>query len=214
MFARLLAQVLSFVFPPRADEKIVLELAPDTLLAHLDPELVPLGSGFGAATLLPFTDERVRGALHEAKYQGNARAFALLAAVLSEYLREAMNERFERGSYVLVPVPLGAARRKERGFNQVEEVLKRVAKGLQLSLDSSLLVRTRETSSQVSLPRAKRLENMKNAFACPSKLEERSRDTIYIVVDDVLTTGATLSAACSALHAAGASHVLAIALAH
>lgn len=218
MLARLLAQVhariLSLVFPLRADESIVQATSGDTLLSLLEPELVPLGSGTSAVTLLPFIDERVRAAIHEAKYHGSTAAFALLALVLEEYLREAIQEDFEQAQYVLVPVPLGAARRKERGYNQAEEVARRALKGLDINLDPSLLIRVRETASQVDLPRAKRLANMKGAFACPAKPLERSRNTIYIVVDDVLTTGATLLAACAALKETGAERILAIALAH
>jgi predicted amidophosphoribosyltransferase len=211
MLARLLAQVFHALFPEREDEAVVAASDGDTLLALLDPELVPLGDGSGAAALLPFNDERVRAALHEAKYRGNARAFGLLAGALIEYLREVMGDSFGRAEYVLVPVPLGKERRKERGFNQVEEVLKLVAGELDLRLDPTLLERTRETASQVSLPRQKRLANMRGAFGAAHPPDPAY---LYIVVDDVLTTGATLSAACSALKNAGAPNILAVALAH
>jgi ComF family protein len=211
----MLARLLELIFPIRDDEKMVRELANDELLALLDPELVPLGSGDSAAALLPFTDKRVRATVHEAKYRGTERAFALLCAVLSEYLREAMSESFVAGSYVLVPVPLGAARRAERGFNQAEEVAKRAAKELGIPLDATILTRTRETTSQVSLPRAKRLQNMRGAFTLSlSRGSAFDPAHTYIILDDVLTTGATLSAAVAALKSAGASNVLAVALAH
>lgn len=215
MLARLLAQVHSYVlallFPLRADEAIVAALATDELLAVLDPELVPLGEGLCAVTLLPFVDDRVRGAIHEAKYQGNATAFALLALVLSEYVREATEEDFERRSYALVPVPLGSTRRTERGYNQIEEVALLVSKELGIPIKPALLARSRETLSQVSLPRHKRLVNMKGAFACTRPVEPR---ITYILLDDVLTTGATLLAATIALRDSGAENILAIALAH
>lgn len=215
MLARLLAQVHALLFPLRADESVVQATPKDALLALLDPELVPLGEGLVAATLLPFIDERVRAAIHEAKYHGNGAAFALLTSALEEYLREATNEDFDKAPYVLVPVPLGKVRERERGYNQIEEVLKRLPRDLGISIDTSLLVRVRETESQVALPRRKRLTNMRGAFHCPAEaLVKAGADTTYIVVDDVLTTGATIAAACSALKDAGAEHVLAVALAH
>lgn len=214
MLARLLAQVHALLFPLRADERVVQATSKEALLSLIEPELVPLGEGLSAVTLLPFIDARVRASIHEAKYHGSSAAFALLAPVLEEYLREAVSEDFERAEYLLIPVPLGAGRLRERGYNQAEEVVRRAVKDLGIALDPSLLVRVRETASQVALPRAKRLRNMKDAFACPAQLAERRDDTIYIVVDDVLTTGATLLAACVALREAGAERVQAIALAH
>lgn len=228
----MLTRLLELLFPPREDEKLIRTLSEEYFLSRLDPQLEPLGNGTLATSLLPFTDPCVRAAVHEAKYRGNEQAFNLLAAALADYLREMANESEGFGSnerptrsFILVPVPLGSARRKERGFNQVEEVLLRAIKYLKfqdlktesdtlaLMIASDLLIRTRDTVSQVSLPRRERIRNMTDAFSCPAKLEERSMGT-YIVCDDVLTTGATLSAACSALSAAGATNVLAIAFAH
>ncbi len=201
------------LFPPRADERTVRELREDEFLALLDPRLVP-STRPAAVGLLRFGDPQVRAAIHEAKYHGSERAFALLAAALADYLRE--NDELGTRT-VLVPVPLGRARRKERGYNQVEEVARRVARELNLALDSSLLERVRETPTQVSLSRDAREENMRGAFATTPWLRGTSStdiaNTTYIVVDDVITTGATLQAALDALTSSGASHIIPIALA-
>jgi predicted amidophosphoribosyltransferase len=108
-------------------------------------------------------------------------------------------------------VPLGKIRRKERGFNQVEEVARRTAKELGIPVDASLLERTRETASQVSLDRDAREKNMKSAFKATCALDPSQT---YIVIDDVVTTGATLQAAIDALKKAGAEHIIPLALAH
>jgi ComF family protein len=110
-----------------------------------------------------------------------------------------------------VPVPLGKERRRERGFNQVEEIARRVAKELGITIDTALLERVRETASQVSLPRRAREENMRGAF---SAAHPANPSYTYIVLDDVITTGATLQAAIDALRAAGAQHIIPLALAH
>ena len=110
-----------------------------------------------------------------------------------------------------MPVPLGRARRKERGFNQVEEIAKGAVAELGLAIDATLLERTRETVSQVSLPREKREENMRTAFRAVRRADPAH---IYIVIVDVITTGATRQAAVDALKDAGAEHIVPLALAH
>lgn len=205
----MLARLLHLLFPVREDERFIEEESTESFLALLAPEAVGV-QGQTITTLLPFTDSRVRAAVHEAKYRGHSKAFVLLAAVLSEYLRELAADGQLKNA-VLVPVPLGPARRKARGFNQVEEVLKIVAKESQLPLASDALIRTRETISQISLPRHKRQQNMRGAFGAASSL---SPTTTYIVVDDVTTTGATLLSAASALKSASAENIIIIALAH
>jgi ComF family protein len=202
----MLARILDLVFPVRDDERVVRALPAEGLLRLMEPELVPLGEGESAAALLPYADSRVRAAIHEAKYRGSERAFAMLAEALVEYLREE-NLKGAR----LVPIPLGAKRRQERGYNQAEEVARRAGAALGIPLETSLLSRTRETRSQVSLPKWRRRQNMKGAFAAAGPAEPRY---LYIVVDDVLTTGATLLAAATALRAVGATKILAVALAH
>lgn len=198
---------LDFLFPPRVDERAMRDVSTDEFLALVAPRAVP-ATRPETAVLLSFNVPVVRATLHEAKYHGSARAFELLGAVLAEYLRDA-DEGFRKP--LIVPVPLGAVRRKERGFNQVEEITKRAAKELGIPVDATLLVRTRETTSQVSLPRHAREKNMRGAFTATRRADPVHT---YIVIDDVLTTGATLQAAIDALHNGGAKHIISLALAH
>lgn len=205
---------LDVLFPPRVDEIAVRETSVDAFLALMAPRLVPETRPETVA-LLSFADERVRAAIHEAKYHGNGRAFELLAAALADYLRDA-DDGYRKP--LLIPVPLGAARRKERGFNQVEEIARRAADELGIPIDATLLLRTRETASQVSLQRRERERNMRGAFTASPRLRgasaaELSKQT-YIVIDDVITTGATLQSAVDTLADAGAEHIVPIALAH
>ncbi len=197
-----------FLFPPRADEIILRNISTDSFLSLVAPRLVP-ATRPGTVVLLPFSDPRVRAIIHEAKYHGTGRAFELLAFALTEYLRDCDDVGL-RKSYI-VPVPLGSARRKERGFNQAEEVARRGVKELGFAVDTTLLVRTRETASQVSLPRHRREENMRGAFRAAHPVDPA---LTYIVIDDVLTTGATLQAAIDALAEAGAGNIIPLALAH
>ena len=113
-------------------------------------------------------------------------------------------------------MPLGRVRRQERGYNQVEEVARRALEELampEVRLDTALLTRARETPTQISLARAAREENMKGAFTAAAPANP---PRLCIVLDDVLTTGATLQGALDALSLAGLprDHLLPIALAH
>lgn len=205
-----MSRFLDFLFPPRADELALRAVSDDDFLACMTPLVAP-ETRPGTISLFPFSDYRVRAIIHEAKYHGSTHAFDLLAIALADYLRDA-DDVGHRKSYIrLVPVPLGKGRQKERGFNQVEEILKRAAKELDIAVDPTLLERTRETTSQVSLPRHKREENMRGAFGAAHPADPAYT---YIVCDDVITTGATLQAAIDALQGAGAKHIVPLALAH
>ncbi len=195
-----------FLFPPRVDEITLRDISLDEFLILMVPRVVSVTRP-ETVILLPFNKGPVRAAIHEAKYHGSEQAFIFLGAALTEYLRDADDIR----KPLIVPVPLGKERQKERGFNQVEEIVKCAAEELNVTVDTALLERTRETASQVSLPRGAREENMRGAFRAT-----RSADPAYtyIVIDDVLTTGATLQAAVDALKDAGAEHIIPLALAH
>ncbi|HCR52647.1 TPA: ComF family protein [Candidatus Kaiserbacteria bacterium] len=203
---------LDFLFPPRVDEVALRDFSDDAFFSLLSPRLVPMTRP-GTVALFPFSDARVRAVIHEAKYHGSERALRLLSSALADYVREA-DVPYGRAGPALVPVPLGKKRRFERGFNQVEEIVNGAMAELGEKWGGavlpSLLERVRETASQVSLPRAAREENMREAFRAGAAAPAR----LYIVIDDVVTTGATLQAAIDALREAGANNILPLALAH
>ncbi len=119
---------------------------------------------------------------------------------------------------VVVPVPLHALRERERGFNQAELLARALARRLgkegrarALRVEGRCLRRTRATASQAGLSRQARRENVRGVFAVA--LPEAVRDRVVVLVDDVMTTGATLSACAGALKRAGALRVVGLALA-
>jgi ComF family protein len=111
---------------------------------------------------------------------------------------------------VLVPVPLHPTRMAERGYNQAALLAQELAKSVDLPVCSDSLGRIRATSPQVSLNAADRVSNVQGAFRC---MDDSTAGLRVVLVDDLCTTGATLSACSTALRAAGASSVWAYTLA-
>lgn len=162
-------------------------------------------------SILPYRTKEVGALVREAKFKGSAQAWELLACALSEFLNEYLGDRhgYEARTAVLVPVPLSRKRFRERGYNQAEEVLKRT-KVPGAEVLPRVLRRTRDTKAQTSLSGSARRENLVGAFSATIP----DAAYLYIVVDDVMTTGSTLKDAVRALKEAGARHVLAVSLSH
>lgn len=107
----------------------------------------------------------------------------------------------------LIPMPLAPERLAQRGFNQALELARRLAPG---KADAHLLLRVRDTPPQVALGRAEREANVRGAFAAEPTRQPELRGKRLVVVDDVMTSGASVHAAAAALRAAGAARVSAL----
>lgn len=103
----------------------------------------------------------------------------------------------------ILPLPLSAQRMKERGFNQAQEIARPLARRLGLPLVSDACARVLDTAPQASLPWEARQANIRNAFECSTDLTGRK----IAVVDDVMTTGATLNECARLLKRHGAARV-------
>ena len=111
---------------------------------------------------------------------------------------------------VLIPVPLGKKRLKERGYNQVALVARPLAYQIGIRYEPDALWKTRETRSQVGLTISQRSENVQNAYQADSAVV---KDKSVLIMDDVATTGSTISACTAALHSAGAQEVYVLTIA-
>ena len=134
---------------------------------------------------------------------------------LGEQLAEELYIRLPRlaEAELVVPVPLHWARELERGYNQAERIARPLARRIGVPLVKALL-RRRRTRPQTSLDRTDRIDNLRGAFRPRNRRGGRGRaidGRTVILVDDVVTTGATLDAASRSLKEAGATRVLAVA---
>ncbi len=111
---------------------------------------------------------------------------------------------------ILIPVPLGKKRLKERGYNQVGLVARPLAYQMGWMYKPGALWKTRETRSQVGLNVSQRRENVQDAYQADAKVVERKS---VLVMDDVATTGSTISACTKTLLSAGAQGVYVLTIA-
>jgi Predicted amidophosphoribosyltransferases len=143
-------------------------------------------------------DPSARLAVHRLKYEGWWR--------VAESLAEAMRGLEPlTGRVCLIPIPLGARRLAERGYNQSERLAAALAQRVDGVVRADLLRRTRDTRTQTALTPEAREANVAGAFEAIGR-----PPACVVLVDDVFTTGATLSAAATALRAAGAERVEAV----
>jgi ComF family protein len=143
----------------------------------------------------------VRNALHRLKYRRDIGLGEALTPQLSEFVAS-----LHWPVDIVVPVPLGRKRLLERGYNQVNLIARPLSMAMRLPYTSDALARHHETRSQVGLSRSQRQENVRGAFLARGG---RVTGRTVLLVDDVATTGSTLSSCAEALYAAGARDVFA-----
>lgn len=192
--------------------------ARDLLCTHCDAELPrldfalcprcalasPNGAICGRCLSTPPAYDATRAALaydfpadalvHSLKFRGELALAPLLASLLRDRIRADAVDH-------VVAVPLATSRLRERGYNQSVEIARHLRRGL---LDLALCERTRDARPQIELPHDERQRNVRGAFRCTRSLVGAR----IAVVDDVMTTGATLNELARTLKAAGAVHVV------
>lgn len=134
---------------------------------------------------------------HALKYGNRPRYGHALGALLGEAYRRAVQAVPD----VVVPVPLYRTRRYERGYNQSTTLAHGVGEELGIAVDETLVRRTRPTRSQAHLSRTERWSNVVGAFTVATGADPE--DTRVLIVDDVMTTGSTLSAVAVSLKERG-----------
>lgn len=192
----------------------------------------PAAERESAKWIFPLYDYRhpaVKKSLRLFKYKGKKRLAEVFAEILYDRMLEELSELGIMENFrspLLVPIPLSRKRLRERGYNQAELICLELLKinglrgksdgsfgGVDLELRSDVLIKPKDTEHQARIQdRRERLKNMRGTFAI--KNGQAIKDRNVILIDDILTTGATLSEARRALRDRGARKVIAFTVAH
>jgi len=159
------------------------------------------------ATAYGSYESGLRELIHLLKYNQVRPAANVLGRMLGEAMED-LQPLFVGSEVLVVPVPLHSGKLRQRGFNQSELIARAALKqkrSARFQLSAGSLERRRETKSQIGLSRHQRRENMRGAFAVAKPEEIKGRE--ILVVDDVFTTGTTVSECARILRRAGAAKV-------
>ena len=167
--------------------------------------------------LFHYKDPVARKAIWEIKYKGNKKIGEKFSKLLYEFIIEEIADEAVFANFtrpLLIPIPASRSTLKARGFNQCELIVKEMGKvsGKEnFEIDFNALKKIKDTPHQSKLKnRAERLENLRDSFGASEKVKGRN----IIVIDDVITTGATMREAMKTLRKAGAKKVIGFAIAH
>lgn len=160
---------------------------------------------FSAVRSWALFQEPLQSAIHKLKYRQDRGLGEILAQPMIGIL-----DKYRWPLDLIVPVPLDSQRRKERGYNQAALLARPLSWSTGIRFSDSALTRTKLTRQQVGLNLAERQENMAGAFNADISEVKGKR---VVVIDDVITTGATINACAFALLNAGAEQVFGLTLA-
>ena len=178
-------------------------------IAHNSVEQIFYGRvSIQAATAWAYFNKKalVQECLHEIKYQNNQYLAQQLGELMGKCIAE--SQRFSTVNMV-IPVPLHKTKLKKRGFNQAERLAKPIAKILNIPLNNTVLIRKENTQSQTNKHRLERWQNMEGKFSIIDKSLIKGKH--ILLIDDVVTTGATLEASAQTLIKCGANVSIAVA---
>lgn len=199
---KIIEQILNLIFPPRPTEILIQK-------AILNGNYLTKNEGTieNIKFLTRYENPLVNAAIRENKYFNNKSATRLLGELIKNSLSKLGKD------VIIIPVPLSKERFSERGYNQVE-IIARYTGSL---VRTDIIERSVHSAPQTSLDKASRLKNVADAYVCKKPEEvKKFQNTLIILLDDVVTTGATLKAARASLaqHLHPTSKLICLAIAH
>ncbi|MDP2207610.1 MAG: phosphoribosyltransferase family protein [Bacteroidota bacterium] len=218
----LLKPILDFIFPPvcllcqkiidDGDAKICTECWNSfTIVDETHPDYMVLKNRFiSGGVIKDFTSSflfekegKFQEAIHLLKYKGIKSVGLKLGLVLGEKINQNSFGTID----IVAPVPLHKLKLRERGYNQTDYICKGISQSTEYIAIFDLITRLKYTQSQTALTFQQRKENVSDAFVLNDKYKDLIRDKVVLLVDDVITTGATIEAVGRVLKSAGAKNV-------
>lgn len=216
-------KILNVIFPARCyvchkDSKPICGNCLKNFIRCVDTPLIY------STSIYSFKDKNIRKIIHAIKYYHRRDLIEPLARELSKaiqseiYGEQVMNEldlaksyKLIANSWTLVPIPMTKMRKYMRGYNQAELIAKEISEKTDIPLRADILIRNRNSKRQVkSSIRSERLKNQHKSFEVVGDINKIN----IILVDDVITTGATISEAYKILNKSGAGKIIAVSIAH
>lgn len=162
-------------------------------------------------SVFSFKDREIKRIIHAIKYYHRKDLVFPLTKILAQELKIDLEKEGQNIEWVLVPIPMPKIRQYLRGYNQATIIAKELSNLTDIPVKNNFLIRIKSPKRQVSTStRGERLRNQHNSF----KIKGDAKNLNIILVDDVTTTGATLSEARNILLKSGARNVRAVTLAH
>ncbi len=210
-----LVSMVDFVLPPRKDFDIVRKLTPEKIYSL--PKAPDVVGESWIHPLFHYKDNRVRAIIWELKYKNNSQALDYIGPLLYDEILALISDitLFDNDAqFLLIPIPLSNIRRMERGYNQSEYIARSIIENDVehiLTYAPQWFQKIKETSRQSrSETKYDRVMNLLDAFEAHPDVEEK----YIILIDDVVTTGSTLSEAKKEFLSKGAKNVFAFTIAH
>lgn len=145
----------------------------------------------------------MRECIKSFKYGGNMNLLKVFEEMIASFIQD--SSFFPEKIDLVVPVPMYPGRRLTRGYNQSEIIARLVCTNTHLSAPPGILIKTRDTRPQMRLSRMERIKNLENSFTITDRLRITGKSVL--LVDDIITTGATMEICASSLLRAGARSV-------
>lgn len=210
----MLQSLFSMFFPARcigckASGRPICAICERTITRALPPDISWIKAFYN------YQNPLIKKIIKNAKYNHKSEALLYLAESIKNETLAHIEKHAKTRAIVVVPIPQHISKTRARGFNQAEKIAQAIfsaPSNLPIQLDSNLLTKIRATKPQAQIhTRNMRLQNTKSSMQA---IRACDPNTLYIVVDDVLTTGGTMIEARRALSETGAKHILGITIAH
>lgn len=207
----IIESLLNLIIPPHDDVRMARSVSESALR-----ETIRLKTGAlpWITAAFPYRHKEIRALIRANKFYGDRHAARLLGICIIDTLIAVLEEEPADGEILIIPIPSSPKRKRVRGYNQVERILKTQGGNLSsIGTYRTDILKRVDRESQTHVTRESRKKNITDAFYVPHHMEALVRDTVCVLVDDVSETGNTLADAKRALINAGARRVIGVVVA-